>query len=243
MAANQHMNGLFVVVEGADGSGKSAAVDRLVPLLRRDGYRVHRIDRARPDGPPEYANLIRAVDAIFRSAHDLGTNWHLLSLAAAAQYTTIIDGQVAPAVSDGAIVIAESWWNKTWIRLAVEAGIHLDLAPRHLTAFQSWQRALIPPPARAWEMTVVVNAPEKDRSGWYAANETKEPIYARDGRLSVDPAEFGRFTEQIALGLREAATHHQWPLVHNHHARTPDDVALEIRSFIDAARADSLTHP
>lgn len=243
MAGNQHMDGLFVIVEGADGSGKSAAVDHLVRRLRCDGHQVHRIDRGRPGGPAEYASLVTAVDAVFRSGHDLGADWTLLSLAAATQYTAILHGQVLPAVHDGAIVIAESWWNKTWIRLAIEASIHLKLKTSDLETFQSWQRALIPPATRCWELTVVVNASQQDRSDWYAASEAKEPIYAPDGRLSVDPVEFGRFTEQIAAGLRETALQNQWPIVHNHRGRTPDDVAAEIYSLIDGARTDSCTHP
>jgi thymidylate kinase len=62
------MDGLFVMVKGADGSGKSAAVHHLVTRLQHDGHPVRRIDRDRPSGLPEYANLIKAVATVFRSS-------------------------------------------------------------------------------------------------------------------------------------------------------------------------------
>jgi energy-coupling factor transporter ATP-binding protein EcfA2 len=44
--AHEQPGGLFVVLEGTDGSGKSTLVDHLVPLLHRSGRTVRRINRS-----------------------------------------------------------------------------------------------------------------------------------------------------------------------------------------------------
>jgi hypothetical protein len=161
--------GVFVAVEGADGSGKSAVVSELVELLRRDGRHVKRVLRSSPAGPGAYAGLVRGVDGLFRAGREIPVSWELLSLAAAAQYLAIMQSEIGPSVAVGTIVIAESWWNKTWIRLAIEADICRGNGQAERRRFRNWQRGLVPVPLLEGDQqfTVVLEATTADRVRWY----------------------------------------------------------------------------
>lgn len=226
--------GIFVAVEGADGSGKTAAVTELMELLRQDGQPATRIIRARPSGPAAYAGLVRGVDQLFRSAADTPASWELLSLAAAAQYLAIMHCEIAPAVADGMIVIADSWWNKTWIRLAIEADIRRQHSPAHKQRFRAWQQDLLPasPPGAEHQFTVVIEAAAGDRTRWYERAGCPDTVFDDQGAPSRDPAVFAAFTGYIAGELRELAAQHGWPVIVNSDALSPAQVAGQLRALI-----------
>jgi energy-coupling factor transporter ATP-binding protein EcfA2 len=239
--AHEQPGGLFVVLEGADGSGKSTLVDHLVPLLHRSGRTVRRINRSSPEGHPAHVSLVRAVDQVFRTAHATPASWELLSLAAAAQYRSILHAQIEPAIKAGEIVIAESWWDKTWIRFGLEAEICLDLSEAQQRALGSWQRRLLPPgplPAH-WHLTVLVQADQQDRVCWYKAAGCPDSFYDRWGAVSHNPDEYGYFTECIAERLRDVADDRGWPIVANGVHRDAVDVAADLHQAIE----DHLAQP
>lgn len=231
--AKHLVTGLFVVIEGADGSGKTAVVDQLVPDLARAGRVVRRIDRGRPDGEAAHADVVRAVDRLFRSEKATDAGWEYLSLAAAVQYRSIVHAQVAPAVAAGEIVVAESWWDKTWIRLGTEAASVCDHSPERQRAFTGWQRTLQPPglpPDR--QLTVHIDTPERDRVNWYRTAGCPDPYLDHTGTRSRDPAGYGRFTEVIASRLREVAVEQHRPTIRNGRDRTVAEVVAKLHRLI-----------
>ena len=235
MTSNQRPGkGIFVAVEGADGSGKTEAVSELMRLLRQDGRPARRIVRSSPSGPPAYTGLVRGVDTLFRAGPALPASWELLSLAAAAQYLAIMHCEIGPPVAEGTIVIADSWWNKTWIRLAIEAGICHRHTPEQAQRFRAWQQALLPVPApiAGSQFTVVIDAAPQDRARWYEHAGCPDTVFDDDGAPSRDPSVFASFTSRIAGELRELAAWHQWPVVRNSAAMSPADVAAQIRALI-----------
>ncbi|BDH07154.1 hypothetical protein [Streptomyces seoulensis] len=228
--AEDPLKGLFVVIEAADGSGKTTIVDHLVPALLSTGRVVRRIDRALPDGDHAHADLVRAVDRLFRSADATDAGWEHLSLAAAVQYRSILHAQIAPAIAAGEIVIAESWWDKTWIRLGVEAAIYHGHSPEQQHAFTAWQRSLLPADPQCF--TVHIDTAQEDRTAWYRAAGCPDPYLDHTGNLSHDPHGFGCFTERIATGLRALATELHWPTVTNDASRTAASVAAKLHRLI-----------
>jgi uridine phosphorylase len=235
VAGNRPSNpGVFVAVEGADGSGKSAVVSELVELLRRDGRHVKRVLRSSPAGPAAYAGLVRGVDGLFRAGWEIPVSWELLSLAAAAQYLAIMQSEIGPSVAAGTIVIAESWWNKTWIRLAIEADICRGNGQAERRRFRNWQRGLVPVPLLEGDQqfTVVLEATTADRVRWYERGGRRELVYDEHGTLSRDPAVFGAFTEGIAAELRELAEERRWPILRNSGTLSPAEVARKMQALI-----------
>jgi hypothetical protein len=226
--------GIFVAVEGADGSGKTAAVTELMELLRQDGRPARRIMRARPSGPAAYAGLVRGVGQLFCSAAETPASWELLSVAAAAQYLAIMQCEIAPAVADGLIVIADSWWTKTWIRLAIEADIRRQHSPADKQRFRAWQQDLLPacPPGTDQQFTVVIEAAAGDRARWYQRAGCPDTVLDDHGAPSRDPAAFAAFTTYIAGELRELAAQRRWPVIINSEALSPAHVADQLRALI-----------
>jgi hypothetical protein len=235
MIGNQRTaQGIFVAVEGADGSGKTEAVSELMRLLREDGSPARRIIRSSPSGSPAYTRLVRGVDALFRAGPATPASRELLSVAAAAQYLAIMHCEIGPSIAEGGIVIADSWWNKTWIRLAIEA----DICNRHTQEqgqrFRAWQQALLPLPAPLADrhFTVIVDATPQDRARWYEHAGCPDTVFDDQGAPSRDPEVFAFFTSRIADELREFAARHQWPVVRNSAAMSPADVARQLRALI-----------
>ncbi|MFF5980671.1 dTMP kinase [Streptomyces olindensis] len=229
-------HGTFVVLEGADGSGKSTLTDFVVENLRSGGRTVRRIHREKSEehGKPEYADLVEAVRNIFRIGDEAAVPFELLTLASAAQHATIYHSQIAPAVAAGEVVIAESWWDKTWIRLGIEAQLCLKLDDTELEEFWAWQRPLFPPAPYipTPDVTILVETPESDRSYWYSATNRYEPVFDEHGVVSHDAQEYGRFTSRIAEELRKVAEEKHWPVLSNGRDQSPQDVGRRLTELI-----------
>lgn len=222
--------GLAVILEGADGSGKSAIVTEAERQLTEAGRRVHRVHRSHPRTDGTAGALVRSVADLFHAAHKEGTSFELLSLAAAAQYTALWQTEIAPAVQDGEIVLVESWWAKTHIRLALEARVH-----DHRTDLDAWQRHLLPPAlyTPTAPLTVLVTANPRDRAAWYAAAGGPDPVYDPSGHLTNNPNAFADFTQHIAYALQELAAEQDWPVLANTPPHIPSDLAKSLIGLVD----------
>lgn len=222
--------GFFLVLEGADGSGKSAVAKLLAKSFADQGYAVRTVKRENPVGDPEYAALISAVGQVFRAAAGLGTGFDTLSLAAAAQYSALLESQVLPAVQAGDVVIAESWWAKTWARLGIEARRRSMLSSQKGESFMRWQKSLLEgnsmPDDRL--LTVLLEAPEADRQMWYERAGCAAPVYDENGLTSYDPSVFARFTTELGDVLRVLAVEKDWPTVPNSSGRALEETRDEI---------------
>ncbi|WP_329431166.1 hypothetical protein OG339_47345 (plasmid) [Streptosporangium sp. NBC_01495] len=225
-----------MIIEGADGSGKSAVADLAVRTLGEQGRRTRMTRRTAPDGPSHHAALIEAVGALFAAADDLRAGCELLSVAAAAQYAAIVDGQVLPALRRGEVVIADSWWAKTWARLSIEATYLHHLNDAQVHKLRAWQQALLPgafvPPAH--QLTLLLRAPEDDRVRWYDDAGCRDVVYSPSGTTSYEPTDFGRLTTALDQLLSEVAAQQDWPILVNHHGRLPREVAAEMTALIEA---------
>jgi thymidylate kinase len=234
------MRGLFVVVEGADGSGKSAAVDLLLGGLAEQARPVRAVRREAPVGAEEYASFVSAAGRVFGAAGGLSTDFRVLSLIGAAQYAALVDSQVKPAIESGEVIIAGSWWAKTWARLSIEASRRGALKARK-EEFRNWQRQLFPEdltPA-ANTITVLLEAPEDDRLRWYAEAGCIGPVYDSAGIPSHEPSEFAKFTTELGNILRSHATSKGWPIIKNGSGRTVQEVADELLGIV-SRRLDEL---
>ncbi|MFJ5851012.1 dTMP kinase [Streptomyces sp. NPDC092903] len=231
-------SGVFVVLEGADGSGKSTLTDMVIKNLHQEGLAVRRIHRERSEEHrnAEYATLVAAVRNIFQIGDEAAVPFELLTLASATQYTTIYHSQIAPSVAAGEIVIAESWWDKTWIRLGIEAQLCLKLDDAELCEFWKWQRSLFPPAPYipTPDLTVLVDTPERDRVNWYSSANRYEPVFDDNGAVSHDAQEYGRFTSRIAKELRNVAEEKSWPILSNGYDQSPHDVGRRLTELIVA---------
>lgn len=231
MMQAKRSQGMFVVLEGADGSGKSTLADLVVEQLRRDGYSACVTQRNNPEGygHPTYSQYISAVVKLFRAESPDDISFDLLSLAAAAQYTAILDSQVRPFVTQGGIIIADSWWDKVWIRLGLEAQRCLQLSDSERDTLWAWQRTLFPPPHHdSSHLTILVDAAVEDRIRWHVEAGCPEVVYDAYGVESREPEVFGEFTSRIAAELAHVAAARNWPVVSNTCTRDLHDVAKEL---------------
>jgi hypothetical protein len=220
-----------VVLEGADGSGKTAIAAAVCGELRARGQAVVPVSRVNPSGRSAYARVVADIAQIFRASDEAGSPLPLLALGAALQHATMFENQVRPALDDGACVIADSWWTKTRVRFAVEARRCTDWRPEDHQRFDRWLAGLFRYAYAGREaevVTVLIDTSKEDRVRWYSRLREKQAVYDRRGATTKDPAEFGDFTEEIQQQLRVIATQSRWPLVENRDGKDPLTTAREI---------------
>lgn len=122
------MRGLFLTLEGIEGSGKSTQAERLAESLVRLG---HSVLRTREPGGTPLAERIRDVvlDAKQEPVH--AETELLLFLAARAQH---VRGAILPALEEGRIVVCDRFTDAT---LAYQGGGR-RVAPEILSALCDW---------------------------------------------------------------------------------------------------------
>jgi hypothetical protein len=235
MSAVNRKPGLFVVVEGADGSGKSAVVNLLVDRLADQAQPARVVRRENPVGTEEYSSFVAAAGRIFGAAQALGTGFGVLSLIGAAQYAVLVESQVMPALESGEVIIAESWWGKTWARLSVEAFRRGALSMHGIKSFEDWQCSLLPhdlvPTTNM--ITVLIEAAENDRLRWYKEAGGLDPVYDTAGYTSYDPCEFAQFTTELGNILHEHALSNGWPIIQNGMDRTVEEVTEDLLDIVN----------
>jgi len=207
-----------VVLEGADGSGKSTIANLVCAELRARGYAVVRVSRVSPFGRTVYADIVAGIAEMFRAADDVGSPLHLLALGAAMQHATMFESQVRPALEDGAHVIADSRWTKTRVRFAVEARRCTDWREADHQQFDDWLANLFLYSYADRESDVVnvlIDSSKRDRANWYSLLRVRQAVYDRHGSCTQDPAEFGDFTDEMQKQLRAIATRLRWAQVRN----------------------------
>jgi dTMP kinase len=105
--------GLFVTLEGIEGSGKSTQADRLKGSLESEGIAVV---RTREPGGTPFAEQIRALVLNLGEEPVFPETELLLFLAARAQH---VRGLIAPALASGQVVICDRFTDAT---LAYQGG-------------------------------------------------------------------------------------------------------------------------
>ena len=115
--------GLFVALEGIDGSGTSTQSQRLGECLRRDGRAVH-LTREPSDGP--VGSLIRQVlrgriVAAGSTGHPPG--WETMALLFAADRMDHLAAEIEPNLQDGVDVITDRYYHSSIAYQAETSGV------------------------------------------------------------------------------------------------------------------------
>jgi dTMP kinase len=113
-------NGRFLVLEGADGCGKSTQAARLVTSLREAGREVLHV---RDPGSTKVAEGVRRL-LLDPSTGHVGVHTEtFLYMAARAQ---LAEEVIAPALGRGAVVVCERWTLSTEVYQGLAGGFGVD---------------------------------------------------------------------------------------------------------------------
>lgn len=118
-AATPHA-GLFITLEGPDGSGKSTQAVRLADALASRGARV---TLTREPGGTAVGERIRAVVLAYRDASHAPATDALLFSAARAQ---LVEEVIRPALAGGAVVVCDRYADSTLAYQGYGGGLDVD---------------------------------------------------------------------------------------------------------------------
>jgi dTMP kinase len=119
-AKRRQARGLFVTLEGPEGSGKSTQIRYLARILRRSGYSVV---QTREPGGTVIAEAIRQTLLLTSSRETITPETEsLLILAARSQHVTHL---IAPALRRGAIVLCDRFSDSTFAYQGFARGLDL----------------------------------------------------------------------------------------------------------------------
>lgn len=216
--AQRPARGVFVTLEGGDGSGKSTQAAALADLLRRDGQEVC------VTGEPAGTTLGRAVKGIFEQQASAGgpplTPYAEVFLFAAARAQHVAE-VIRPALERGEFVLCDRFTDSTLAYQGYGRGLALDV----LRACNRVATGGLEP-----DMTLLFDIPveaglaraDVPPSG-QTAGKAKDAIgqeslefhrRARDGFLALAGAEPGRITVIDASLPQAEVTVRAWNLVH-----------------------------
>ena len=117
----QQPRGLFITLEGVEGSGKSTQIQNLAEVLTRGG---HRVLQTREPGGTASAEAIRQI-LLTEPTHESVTplTEALLILAARCQHVTHL---IAPALRQGTVVLCDRFSDSTFAYQGFARGLDLQ---------------------------------------------------------------------------------------------------------------------
>ncbi|MFN0205261.1 MAG: dTMP kinase [Planctomycetota bacterium] len=101
------MNGLFIVIDGVDGAGKSTQALRIVDYYKNRGAVVQHL---REPGGTRYGEAIRTI--LLSNEYPRGTAAEVLGFFAAR--AQLLEERILPSLERGEIVICERWVSSTY---------------------------------------------------------------------------------------------------------------------------------
>lgn len=155
---------MFISFEGIDGSGKTTQAVRLAARLRAEGRRV--VSVREPGGTP-LGEQIRTL--LLDPSGDVTPRAELLLFSAAR--AQLVERVIAPALADGAVVVADRFFDSTTAYQGHGRGV---LPPEDFDAFHTLVTGGLTP-----DVTVVVNV-DLDTARRRRASSTDDRMEAAD---------------------------------------------------------------
>lgn len=212
--------GPFIVIEGPDGAGKSAAAASLVRALRAEGRDV---TATREPGGTPIGEALREVLLRAGVVERSGLADALLFSAARAELVAEV---IRPALARGAVVVSDRYATSTTAYQGYGAGVPLD---------QLHQLELVATGGLRPDLVVLIDVPVE-------AGLARRGV-ARGGETRFEEVFDTRFHERVRAGYRAmaAADPARWRIVDG--TRTEVEVAEEVLTIVrrrldgmDAAR-------
>jgi|JI10StandDraft_1071094.scaffolds.fasta_scaffold39931_3 dTMP kinase len=179
------MSGLFVVLEGIDGSGKSTAAAEISRRVEQQGVRVAllREPTEKTDASREIRRILRSVKEIDeRISHELNDLFLIDRL-------WDIDTQIKPALAAGAVVLLDRYYLST----AAYQAATLEDTRRIMADYLGDERILTP------DLLLYLNLPVQTALKRLTARRELD-VFESEAKLS---AIAGRYAEAIAIFRRE----------------------------------------
>jgi thymidylate kinase len=217
----------FIILEGADGAGKSAVAVATAEALRGHGHTVIALGRNNARGPSELTDLVGQIRTLYGAADRIGLPSALLGLVAATQYRALVEGTLHDLKpGSGVVVIADSWSYKACARLLVESRRGARYTAADCADLDNWLRSLLEfPHERADFTTIMIRADAKDRQAWHESSGHRPRVYDAVGAPSMDTEDYVSYTDELQAVLQRYATRYGWPVVVNADGRFDETVA------------------
>jgi dTMP kinase len=195
-------SGVFVVLEGGDGSGKSTQVALLVARLRRESDRV--VVATREPGGTEVGAKIRAM-VLGGGRIDPSTE----ALIIAADRAEHVAEVIRPALERGAVVVSDRFVPSSLAYQGVARGLGVE----EIARLSEWATRGLRP-----DLVVVLDVPPEA-----AARRRPTP----EDRMEREPQEFRASVNQA---YRDLAGRFGWAVVDG--TAPPEDVAEQIWNLV-----------
>ncbi len=203
-----HTAGIFITLEGSEGSGKSTQAARLAQALRAESHAV--LLTREPGGTPA-AEQLRAVLLKNNSESLAAETEAFVILAARRQH---VDHVIAPALQQGAIVICDRFIDSTLAYQGYARGLDL----KTLRAMNRWATGGLTP-----DLTLLFDLP--------VATGLRRRQRDAAGQNRLD-RETTRFHEHVRAGFLQLARKEPRRIRPVNAARPPDRVAEEVRTLV-----------
>ena len=200
--------GIFITLEGGEGSGKSTQAARLAQALRAEGHAV--LLTREPGGTPA-AELLRTVLLKNNSESLAAETEAFVILAARRQH---VDHVIAPALQQGAIVICDRFIDSTLAYQGYARGLDL----KTLRTMNRWATGGLAP-----DLTLLFDLP--------VATGLRRRQRDAAGQNRLDQ-ETKRFHENVRSGFLELARKEPRRIKPVNAARTPDRIADDVRTLV-----------
>ena len=114
------MKGIFITMEGPDGSGKTTQIEALTAFLREKGYEV--VITREPGGTP-ISEAVRGV-LLDKSFSEMAPQTEMLLYAAAR--AQLVEEVIKPAVDAGKAVISDRFIDSSVVYQGIARGLGID---------------------------------------------------------------------------------------------------------------------
>ena len=200
--------GIFITLEGTEGSGKSTQAARLAETLRTEG---HAVLLTREPGGTRAAELLREVLLKSNSESLAAETEAFVILAARRQH---VDHVIAPALRQGAMVICDRFVDSTLAYQGYARGLDL----KTLRTMNRWATGGLAP-----DLTLLFDLP--------VATGLRRRQRDAAGQNRLD-RETTRFHEHVRSGFLELARKEPRRIKQVNAARTPDRIADDVRTLV-----------